>query len=208
MKTSLYLCTLLSTALAFVGCKKAAEPEQESASAVNAKVDAKNEADRKTAALAKEEKKKKKKKMLGPFAIASKGDSTVTGEVRLEAIEGGVRVIVSVKDAPPGEHGTHIHQTADCSAPDAKSAGDHFNPTNVEHGFPSGKTHHLGDLGNLMVSEDGSGTLHALIKGATLEPGGERSYLGRALIVHEKKDDGGQPSGNAGNRLGCAELKG
>ena len=26
----------------------------------------------------------------------------------------------------PGHHGAHIHEKADCSAPDAKSAGDHL----------------------------------------------------------------------------------
>ena len=32
------------------------------------------------------------------------------------------------------------------------------------------------------------------------------SFLGRSLIIHAKQDDGGQPSGNAGGRIGCVVI--
>ncbi len=192
--------TTLVALVALIGCKaeKNEMATDDSAKAMAAK----------TAETKPVEKKPLMKKTYGPFAIEAKSDSKVTGEVKLEEVEGGVRVLVSVENAPPGEHGTHIHETGDCSAPDGKSAGGHFNPASVEHGLPTEDAHHLGDLGNLKVSEDGSGTLHAVMKGVTLEPGGDKSYLGRALIFHEKEDDGGQPTGNAGKRLGCAVLEG
>ncbi len=142
----------------------------------------------------------------GPFALQAKNDSGIDGEVKLEAVEEGVKVSVTVKDAPPGKHGTHIHEKGDCSSPDGKSAGGHFNPKGVDHGLPDGAPHHLGDLGNIEIGEDGTGTLVTTMKGATLD-GGELSFIGRALIFHAKVDDGGQPTGNAGARLGCAELK-
>ncbi|MEQ9498619.1 MAG: superoxide dismutase family protein [Deltaproteobacteria bacterium] len=146
------------------------------------------------------------KKIHGPYALQPKNDSGIGGEVKLEAVEGGVKVSVSVKNAPPGKHGTHIHEKGDCSSPDGKSAGGHFNPKGVDHGMPEGAPHHLGDLGNIEIGEDGTGSLEATMTGATLD-GGELSFIGRALIFHEKVDDGGQPTGNAGARLGCAELK-
>ncbi|XWX15616.1 superoxide dismutase family protein [Nannocystis pusilla] len=36
--------------------------------------------------------------------------------------------------------------------------------------------------------------------------GGDYSVLGRAIIVHEKPDDFGQPTGNAGARLACGII--
>ena len=42
--------------------------------------------------------------------------------------------------------------------------------------------------------------------GANLKEGDPSSYLGRAIIVHEKQDDGGQPTGNAGGRIGCGLI--
>lgn len=190
-----YTHLMLGGLFVLIGCKaeKPAEPA------------ATNETNATKEPIAAEEPAAKK---YGPYTIEAKSDATLTGEVTLEPVEGGVRVLVSVENAPPGEHGTHIHEKGDCSAPDGTSAGGHFDPTHVEHGLPTEDTHHLGDLGNLKVSEDGSGTLHAVMKGVTLEPGGDHSYLGRALIFHEKVDDGGQPTGNAGKRLGCAVLKG
>ena len=48
--------------------------------------------------------------------------------------EGGrVELQVSLEQAPPGEHAVHIHQTGDCSAEDASSAGGHWNPTAEDH---------------------------------------------------------------------------
>ena len=34
----------------------------------------------------------------------------------------------------PGEHGVHIHEVGECSAPDFESAGAHYNPTGAQHG--------------------------------------------------------------------------
>jgi Cu-Zn family superoxide dismutase len=43
--------------------------------------------------------------------------------------------------------------------------------------------------------------------GANLKEGDPSSFLGRAIIVHEKADDGGQPVGNAGGRIGCGVIQ-
>jgi hypothetical protein len=50
---------------------------------------------------------------------------------------------------PNTSHGMHIHEKGDCSARDAASAGEHFNPTSSQHGSPSAAPHHGGDLGNV-----------------------------------------------------------
>jgi Cu-Zn family superoxide dismutase len=57
------------------------------------------------------------------------------------------------------------------------------------------------------VDKDGKGKLEIVATGANLKDGDPNSFLGKSIIVHEKKDDGGQPTGNAGGRIGCGEIK-
>lgn len=141
------------------------------------------------------------------ITIEPRSDSKLKGTAKFEATHGGVDVTVNISGAPPGKHGAHIHQNADCSARDAKSAGDHFNPEAHEHGLPPTEHRHLGDLGNLEVGKDGKGHLEITIPGANLIPGDKMSFIDRGIIIHEKVDNGGQPAGNAGNRIGCGEIK-
>jgi Cu-Zn family superoxide dismutase len=138
--------------------------------------------------------------------IEARSGSTLTGSVTLTEAEGGVRVRLEVRGVSPGKHGAHVHETGDCSAADGKSAGGHFNPGGHPHALPHGAARHLGDLGNVEVDADGNGVVEILAAGASLKAEDPSSFLGRALIVHEKEDDGGQPTGNAGGRIGCAVL--
>lgn len=138
--------------------------------------------------------------------LMARSDSHLSGNAVFEEVTGGVKVTVQVNGAPPGLIATHIHENGDCSAPDAKSAGEHYNPQSDPHGLPTAEHHHLGDLGNINVQADGTGSTEMTIKGASLQAGAPGSILGRAIIVHEKQDDGGQPSGNAGSRIGCGVI--
>jgi superoxide dismutase, Cu-Zn family len=147
-------------------------------------------------------------KEIGPVPIEARSGSSLSGDVSLKEVAGGVEVKLAVQGAPPGKHGVHVHELGDCSAQDAKSAGDHFNPKGHPHGLPAAERRHLGDLGNMEVGEDGKGLLTFTSSGATLAPANELSFRGRSLIVHEKEDTGGQPSGDAGARIGCAVLGG
>lgn len=141
-------------------------------------------------------------------SIVPRSKSKLSGTVTLTEVEDGVKVSIQVANVKAGDHGIHIHEKADCSAPDAKSAGDHFSPKQNPHGMPDSDQKHLGDLGNLTVDKDGTGTAEVTVKGANLKEDDPQSFIGRALVVHEKKDDGkSQPAGNAGSRIGCAELK-
>ncbi|MEO7330563.1 MAG: superoxide dismutase family protein [Minicystis sp.] len=137
--------------------------------------------------------------------IEARSSSKLKGTATFTGVADGVKVSIKVSGAPPGKVATHVHETGDCSAPDGKSAGGHFNPGAHAHGLPEGERH-LGDLGNIDIAADGTGTLEITVKGANLKPGDATSYLGRAIIVHEKKDDGGQPTGNAGGRIGCGVI--
>jgi Cu-Zn family superoxide dismutase len=136
-----------------------------------------------------------------------KSGSQLSGTATLTETAEGVKVHVALENVPPGEHGAHVHEKGDCSAPDGASAGGHFNPASNPHALPDSSPRHLGDLGNVTIEGDGKGTIDIVAPGANLKEGDPNSFLGKAIIVHEKKDDGGQPTGNAGGRIGCAVIQ-
>src|ERR1700759_445671 len=59
--------------------------------------------------------------------------SNVMGTVTFTASGDSVKVVADITGLTPGKHGFHIHEFGDCSAPDATSAGGHFNPTKHQH---------------------------------------------------------------------------
>jgi superoxide dismutase, Cu-Zn family len=146
----------------------------------------------------------------GPRAsarIEARSGSTVTGSATFTETEGGVLVEIEIRNATPGWHAVHVHETGDCSAADASSAGGHFNPVSKSHGSPHAPDHHAGDLGNLWVDEKGVGR-HVLLMPDLRVSDGPSSVRGRAIIVHADIDDlVTQPTGNAGGRIGCGVIQ-
>src|SRR5689334_21079773 len=57
----------------------------------------------------------------------------VKGTVEFTQVDDGVEVTANIEGLKKGDHGFHIHEKGDCSAPDASSAGGHFNPSNHKH---------------------------------------------------------------------------
>ena len=122
--------------------------------------------------------------------------------------EKGEKVLVEarVTGLKPGLHGFHVHEKGNCTAPDASSAGAHFNPGGSQHGGPGGGARHGGDLGNLQADSTGTAVYSAEIAGISLGTGAD-SIIGRAVIVHANPDDlATQPAGNAGPRLACGLI--
>jgi Cu-Zn family superoxide dismutase len=139
--------------------------------------------------------------------LEPRSKSKVSGTVNLVEKPDGVELTITLEGAKKGPKGLHLHEKADCSAPDAKSAGEHWNPESHQHGLPESPQKHMGDLGNIEVQKDGTATLTVTVAGANLGEG-DKSLVGKALVLHSKKDDGKtQPSGNSGDRIGCAEIK-
>jgi superoxide dismutase, Cu-Zn family len=131
--------------------------------------------------------------------------SKVQGMVSFFKEDNRVRVEATFTGLAPGKHGFHIHEKGDCSAPDASSAGGHFNPTGQPHGGPEGHTRHVGDFGNLEANEAGNARYSQSFSDLKFE--GNASILGKAVIVHEKADDlRSQPSGDAGGRVACGII--
>ena len=136
--------------------------------------------------------------------LEPKSNSKVTGTVTFTKVGDDVQVVADIQNLTPGKHGFHIHDKGDCSAPDAASAGPHFNPTMKHHGGPMTLDHHEGDLGN--ITADASGKAHLDWKGK-LSLIGKDSIIGKSVVVHEKEDDlKTDPSGNSGARVACGAI--
>lgn len=134
------------------------------------------------------------------------GDSKVMGSVIFEKTIEGVKITASIGGLTPNaHHGFHIHEFGDLGSEDATSAGDHFNPDKHPHAMPDKEERHAGDLGNLVADANGTANLTLTVDNITLDAG-SKGILGRAVIVHAKADDGGQPSGNAGDRIGAGVI--
>jgi Cu-Zn family superoxide dismutase len=138
-----------------------------------------------------------------------KGDLTLTNDAMED------RTAVSIRGeitglVPGKEHGFHVHEVGECSLPDFKSAGEHFNPTKDPHGGPESKARHLGDIANAKADENGRATIDVSVTGATLgdKDAGPAEILGKALVVHALPDDyKTQPSGGAGARIACGVIR-
>ena len=140
--------------------------------------------------------------------VAGLGASKVTGSLTFTQLaEGGVRVEGVLSGLTPNEkHGFHVHQTGDCSDPEGKSAGPHFNPTEKEHGDIVGESH-VGDLGNIAADDQGRANVNVVKTNATLGTD-DHSYIGRSVVVHAKADDlHSQPAGDSGGRVACGVIQ-
>lgn len=131
------------------------------------------------------------------------------GTLKFTASSGSVQITGSITGLPPkSERGFHIHETGDCAAPDFKSAGEHFNPENGQHAEPTSPNRHLGDVPNLTADETGMALVNVTVNGATLKDLGPHDLMGKAVIVHAKKDDyKTQPSGDSGDRIACGVIR-
>jgi len=119
------------------------------------------------------------------------------------------RTITVVADleglSPNSTHAIHIHQYGDCSLPNGKSAGGHYNPQGHPHALPDTDQRHAGDLGNLVADAQGNAHYEIVVSNICIV-GHWNPILGRGVIVHAKADDGGQPTGNAGSRIACGVI--
>lgn len=133
--------------------------------------------------------------------------NTAQGTVTFMKVDEFIEVKADISGLSPGNHGFHIHEYGDCTAPDATSAGGHYNPEGTPHGAPDAVAaqRHVGDLGNITADENGNATLDMTDQVIALN--GDHSIIGLAVVIHAGEDDlTSQPTGNAGARVACGVI--
>lgn len=135
------------------------------------------------------------------------GDSL--GTIKISEQSEGVKLDVLLEGLPDGEHGLHIHEKPTCDGPDFKSAGNHFNPDEKQHGLLHPEGAHAGDLPNI-ISENGKVEAELMAPQLTIKNDDKTSLLrqeGTSIVITEGKDDGmTQPAGESGQRIACGEI--
>jgi Cu-Zn family superoxide dismutase len=149
-------------------------------------------------------------------AILRDTQGNIIGTALLTQTEAGVRIQIEIRNFDSavtgnyrGQHGFHIHEVGECEPPDFTSAGEHFNPTGVDHGLLNPDGAHAGDLVNLWIEADGSGDYDMTTDLITLGEG-ERNIFdedGSSLVIHQHPDDYlTDPAGSSGDRLACGVI--
>lgn len=143
-----------------------------------------------------------------PVAIAdlATANGQSVGRATATAAGDGIRIAIEGRNMPPGMHGAHVHTVGRCDAPTFETAGGHWNPTTMKHGSQNPAGPHAGDMPNLDVASDGSGTLTVTLPGGTFD--GLFDADGSAMVVHAGQDDlRTDPSGNSGGRIACGVFR-
>jgi len=136
------------------------------------------------------------------------------GLVKVTEAPKGVILHVETKGLTPGWHGMHFHEKGDCSKSDFTSAGAHVHTeASIVHGLLNPEANDSGDLPNLHVAADGTGSAEVFSPFVSLRGAGGRPALldadGSAVIIHASPDDyTTQPIGGAGARVACGAIAG
>ena len=198
----LYLLIMISSLVLFVACK---EDKKETKTNEAVKTE-ENETKKEEKTLSN---KKGDVKNNVSVRLESKSNSSAYGKLFFKEEDGMVTLEAKFIDLEPGTHAVHIHETADCSSPDGKSAGGHWNPTFESHGkWGDENGYHKGDIGNIEADEQGFAKLKMETDEWCIGCGDEKKdILGKSIIVHQGTDDFvSQPSGAAGARISCGGI--
>ncbi|OUZ99542.1 Superoxide dismutase [Macleaya cordata] len=126
-------------------------------------------------------------------ALITGGDNNVRGSLQFVQDPNGItHVKGKITGLSPGLHGFHIHALGDTTN-GCNSTGHHFNPLKKDHGAPTDKERHAGDLGNIVAGPNG--VAEVFIKDMQIPLSGAHSILGRAVVVHADPDDLGRGMG-------------
>lgn len=135
----------------------------------------------------------------------TEGNEDVRAVIHFKTTDEGLAYNIKAQGLKPGKHAYHIHFYGDCTASDADSAGTHFNLKGSSHNPPDDIDRITGDLGDLDVDDNGEAEDSGILEDGMLQ--GDKSIIGRSVIIHEKPNDYSEPPiGAAGDRDACGVI--
>lgn len=144
-------------------------------------------------------------------AIAILKSETVTGYVLFTETDQGLKVTGEATGLKEGEYGFHIHEAGDITS--CLATGGHFDNEENIHGGRDHEMRHVGDFGNLLFVGDDVGVAKIDFIDDIVSLRGKNNILGRAVVLHENRDDLGLGNhslspitGNAGPRVACGVI--
>lgn len=144
----------------------------------------------------------------GPSSAVAKAEiKTVSGDkalgtITFEQTDKTINISGQFAGLKKGQYALYIHSKGDCSDKGRK-VGDHLNPTKAKHGPPASAMRHAGDFGNLTFDKEGNATFSMATDSITIEPDRADSVVGRAVVVHARKDNA---KGSAGAPVACGVV--
>ncbi len=135
--------------------------------------------------------------------LVAKNGSGTNGLVMFTQRGDKVALLVEVFNVAGGPHSLYIHETGNCSSPNAASAGPVWNAKDA----PAG-ARRSGQLPDLVVRHEENATLEARVTGLSVGTGAANDVVGHSVVVHGKLDPDPKPEyGVANDWLACGVIE-
>jgi Cu-Zn family superoxide dismutase len=135
--------------------------------------------------------------------LAAKNNSGTYGTVMFTQRGDKVAVLVQVFNLAGGPHSLYIHETGNCSSPNAASAGPVWNAK----GAPPGMRR-SGQLPDVVVRHEENASLDVQVAGLSVGTGAANDVIGHSVVVHGKVDPDPKPEfGVRNDWLACGVIE-
>lgn len=135
--------------------------------------------------------------------LVSKNGSGTYGTVLFTQRGDKVALLVQVFNVAGGPHSLYIHETGNCSSPNAASAGPVWNAKGASPG-----ARRSGELPNIVVRHEENATLEAQLTGLSVGTGAANDVIGHSVVVHGKLDPDPKPEfGVINDWLACGVIE-
>ena len=139
----------------------------------------------------------------GVARLVAKNGSGTYGTVMFTQRGDKVALLAQVFNIAGGPHSLYIHETGNCSSPNAASAGPVWNAKGASPG-----ARRTGELPNLVVRHEEKASLDAQVAGLSVGTGAANDVIGHSVVVHGKLDPDPKPEfGVINDWLACGVIE-